>query len=120
MVGGTPDELSIVLLSLRAFADQLNAAGRRRPKLLDQLVQDLSAALSRLEPTTLDESRSPADPAAMESTPLLLTVPEAADLLRCSPRTVERMIAADRLKPVRIGRALRLTRSALDDLVASL
>jgi excisionase family DNA binding protein len=46
----------------------------------------------------------------------LLTVREAAALLKVNPMTVRRYIAAGKLRAVRIGRGIRISRSALDDL----
>ena len=39
----------------------------------------------------------------------LLTVPEVADRLRVSRRTVERLIRDGRIRPVRIGRRVLVT-----------
>jgi excisionase family DNA binding protein len=45
--------------------------------------------------------------------PHLLTVPEVAEILRVSPRTVRRMIDDKRLPVVRFGRAVRVRVEAL-------
>lgn len=41
-------------------------------------------------------------------TPTLLTIAEVADLLRCTRRTVERLIARRELHTLKIGRAVRI------------
>lgn len=48
----------------------------------------------------------------------LLTVQETAHLLRVSPITVRRYIAAGRLAAVRVGRGVRVRREALEAFVA--
>ncbi len=53
----------------------------------------------------------------MAETVELLTVHEVAALLKVNPMTVRRYIAAGKLRAVRIGRSIRISRSALDDLV---
>lgn len=47
----------------------------------------------------------------------LLTVRETADLLKLSPVTVRRFIAAGRLPAVRVGRAVRVSREAINGLL---
>lgn len=49
----------------------------------------------------------------------LLTLPEAAALLRVSRRTVERLIALGRIRPVRIGRRVLVSGRELDAHVAA-
>ena len=56
---------------------------------------------------------SPAAPAAghgTQSAPLLLTVAQAAQMLTVSTKTVRRMLSRGTLKPVRIGRSVRVRR----------
>lgn len=53
-------------------------------------------------------------------TDVLLTVPETAERLRVSRRTVERLIDAGRIRPVRIGRRVLVTERELAVYVASL
>lgn len=48
----------------------------------------------------------------------LITIQEAAVLLRVSPVTVRRHVAAGRLPAVRVGRQIRIERDALDDFAA--
>ena len=50
---------------------------------------------------------------------VLLTVSESADRLRLSRRTVERLIASGRIRPVRIGRRVLVTERELEAFVAS-
>lgn len=49
----------------------------------------------------------------------LLTIPEVAAALRVSRRTVEREIAAHRIRVVRIGRRVLVTAKELDAYVAA-
>jgi excisionase family DNA binding protein len=49
----------------------------------------------------------------------LLTVPEVAELLRLSPRSVRRLIADGRLPVVRLGHAIRIRPQDVEALVAS-
>lgn len=45
--------------------------------------------------------------------PVMLTYAEAAELLRCSPRTVRRRVAAGEFRAVAVGRLRRLRRADL-------
>ena len=45
--------------------------------------------------------------------PWLYTVPEAADVLRLSVRTVRRLIAQQKISTIHIGRAVRIREEAL-------
>ena len=49
---------------------------------------------------------------------VLLTLPEAAERLRLSRRTVERLIDAGRIRPVRIGRRVLVTEREIAAFVA--
>jgi excisionase family DNA binding protein len=49
---------------------------------------------------------------------LLLTLGEVAGHLRCTRRTVERQVAGQRLRVVRIGRSVRVERVELDRYLA--
>ncbi len=51
--------------------------------------------------------------------PEFLTTSEAATVLRCSPETIQRRIAAGRLAAVRDGRCLLIPRTAIDAIVAA-
>lgn len=46
--------------------------------------------------------------------PLLLTVPEAAELLRLSRNGTYELIARGEIPSIRLGRSIRVPRSALD------
>ena len=59
---------------------------------------------------------SPASPTPMHP---LLTVPEVAELLRLSPRSIRRLIADGRLRVVRLGHAIRIRPQDVEALVAS-
>ena len=48
----------------------------------------------------------------------LLTVPEVAEALRVSVRTVYNLLEAGALRGVRVGRAWRVPESALEELIA--
>jgi excisionase family DNA binding protein len=49
----------------------------------------------------------------------LLTVPEVAELLRLSPRSIHRLIDDGRLPIVRLGRAIRIRPQDVEVLMAS-
>ncbi len=49
----------------------------------------------------------------------LLTLDEAARLLAVSRRTVERLIDAGRIRPIRIGRAVRVTEREVEAYLAA-
>lgn len=49
---------------------------------------------------------------------LLLTVPEVADCLRVSVRTVRNWIAWERLPAMKVGRVIRIRRDVVDKLIA--
>ena len=49
----------------------------------------------------------------------LLTLDQVADRLQVSRRTVERLVAAGRIRIVRIGRAIRVTERELEAYVAA-
>lgn len=44
----------------------------------------------------------------------ILTVPEAADYLRVNPASVYRMIQHGTLRPLRVGRVIRLTKTEIE------
>lgn len=44
----------------------------------------------------------------------LYTLDDVADLFRCSRRTIERLVEHGRLRPLRLGRATRITQRELD------
>lgn len=54
------------------------------------------------------------------TTPLLLTLDEVAATLAVTRRTIERLVAADALRSVHIGRAVRVARRDLDAYVERL
>jgi excisionase family DNA binding protein len=62
--------------------------------------------------TSPQEPAAPAVPAARS----LLNLPEAADYLRVSVRTVHRLLSARRIRAARIGRRLIFKRAELDRL----
>ena len=51
---------------------------------------------------------------------LLLTLDEAARELRCARRTLERQIAAHRLRVVHVGRSVRVERRELERFITSM
>ena len=67
-----------------------------------------------------DESRfAPAGSGREPTVPRMLTLPEAAAVLRVSPRTIRREVAARRLRCVRIGRRLLFDPSDVSRFVAA-
>ena len=44
----------------------------------------------------------------------ILTVPEAADYLRVNPASVYRLIQHGNLRPLRVGRVIRLTKTEIE------
>lgn len=85
------------------------------PLLVDFLV---SLASARQDATPLADLANADHSGPMERT--LLTKRETAAELRCSVRTVERMISAGRLAAVELGGQLRVRRVDLDAFVESL
>lgn len=51
--------------------------------------------------------------------PLILTIREVAEVLRCSEATVERYVFSHELAAIKIGRERRFTADAVLDFVAS-
>ena len=62
---------------------------------------------------------SPVSPGRDPTGPRVLTLPEAAALLRVSPRTIRRAVAARHLRCVRIGRRLLFDASDVSRFVAA-
>ncbi len=56
--------------------------------------------------------------AALEDLPLVLTVVEVADALRCAKWCVYTMIKDGNLRAVRVGRNLRIPRAEIERLLA--
>jgi excisionase family DNA binding protein len=56
---------------------------------------------------------------APDVTPLLLTIPEAAATLRCSPRHLYKLTAMGDLPVVMLGNRRRIPRVALEEWVAT-
>lgn len=80
----------------------------------------LSLATERQGATPLDVRSSPADDEDMASKELMLTRRDAANLLRVSVRTVDRLVGAGSLRSVLVGGSRRIRRSDLDDYVQAL
>ncbi len=55
---------------------------------------------------------------SVERVEQILTVPEAAQILRVSPATVYELIRQHKLTAIRVGRLLRITRPALGDFLS--
>jgi len=53
-----------------------------------------------------------------EASVRLLTIPQAAVELNCSPRTIWRLIAAGELRLVRVYRAARVCRKSVESLIS--
>jgi excisionase family DNA binding protein len=58
--------------------------------------------------------------ASVSPSRLVLTVREAADQLRISEAAMWRLIAADQLRTVKIGRCRRIPAAALEDYISRL
>ena len=56
----------------------------------------------------------------IQPVPLVMTTAEVAELLRCSPMTVERYVFRHRLAAIRIGRERRFRAADVLDFVAGL
>jgi len=69
--------------------------------------------------SSVGRPKPPADPGPAAPQPTLLTIPDVAERLQVSTRTVSRWIAAETLTSVRIGRVVRVPAEALDALVRS-
>jgi excisionase family DNA binding protein len=54
----------------------------------------------------------------VQRVPELLTIDEAAESLRVTRRTIERLIARGELERVNVARTVRITRSSLDAYIA--
>lgn len=102
----------------------LQAPLRRRPHQ-----NDTSCSIERSDASDLPAwvliAPKQVDPAASDrATPLAvdewLTLAEVAQYLRLSTRTVSRMIKGGRLPAKRVGRAVRIARSQLMTMLASL
>lgn len=67
-----------------------------------------------MKPT--DETTPPATPQDMT----LLTAEDVAGIVRCSPRSVHRLVDAGRIpRPVRLGRLARWPRQRIEDWIAA-
>ncbi len=53
----------------------------------------------------------------LEDRPELVTVPETADVLRCSASTVREMLRRGELTALKVGRLVRIRRAELEQLV---
>lgn len=53
----------------------------------------------------------------MSKTPQLLTVPEVAAMLRLSRMTIYRLIHANALPHIRVGRSFRVYRKAVEEIL---
>lgn len=119
MIGGTDDELELVLLALGALAERIDARGYRRPALLDDLRQQLRP-LTCLERTNGHAEADLGDGAVVMTPPLLLTKKQAAAALQLGERTVARAVAEGRLRAVHEGRAVRFRQQDLQAYADSL
>jgi excisionase family DNA binding protein len=121
VIGGTPHELRLVALAVEQFRERLELLGRPWPIGLEQLRNDVFDALNRLEPSTLDSLHGSGDgPARWNQPPLLLTMAEVAEALRCSASTVERLVRDGSLPVRRLGRSVRVRPEDLEAFVAAM
>lgn len=90
------------------------------PELLETLLFFADCARTRQEATPVAGSGRSLDGVPMPTPSLLLTKREAAAELRVSVRQLERLVAADRLRTVRVEGAVRVRRVDLDAYVSGL
>jgi excisionase family DNA binding protein len=71
-------------------------------------------------PPTRDEPRDTSTTSTAPTSKLLLTAEQAADALSVSRGRVYELIASGRLKSVKLGKSRRISRRALEELIADL
>lgn len=117
LIALTPTQAHELRVALLAYRHVLKGRGQPFAPDLDQLAAFLTAAADNV-PTGTDTGRQPSaangrstDDQGME----LLTYADAAEVARCSRRTIERRVAAGDLPVVRLGpRTVRIRRTDLD------
>lgn len=111
------DVAAHLALAIEFYVVRSQGSGRAVPAELHDFAVALSqTALSRQGPSPLEQL--PADQQAGQVNPKVLTTRQAANVLQCSPRTVERLTAAGTLPVVHIGRSARIPVEALDAYLA--
>lgn len=107
------DVAAHLALAIESYVVRSQGSGRAVPAELHGLALALSqTALSRQGPTPLENLRAAQH---LEPVPtMLLTTRQAAHVLQCSARTVERRIADGALPVVHVGRATRIRVEDLD------
>jgi len=112
--------LAHLSLALGRYATDVRRDGLTPPPellLLAELFADCATA--RQDATTFQEATGAGNDGPMKEHPLM-TKREVAASLRCSTRTVDRLLASGKLTAVRVGGATRVRRSDLADYIAGL
>ncbi len=104
--------------ALELYARRLKSDGCVLPPALVKLLGALNDASRRQQPTNLADDDGTQEDQVMASA--LLTYEEAAQRLRCSERTVDRLVASGELKNVAIGRRRLIHSADLAEYVDSL
>jgi len=109
-----PGEVAFYIsAAIAEYLDFWTPRGRLTPPGLAQFGEEMSrTAFNRHEPTRVESLRAQQHTEPMTST--LLTRQQAAGVLQCSLRTVERRIADGALPVVHIGRSVRIRVEDLD------
>jgi excisionase family DNA binding protein len=119
--GESRDVLVHVAAALARYAREGRTDGIAVPPEINALADLLVSGLSvrtRQQPT--EGALGPGGPDAGLMTSLMLTIRETAGALRCSTRTVERLVAAGELRAVKVAGATRIRRGDLDAFIAAL
>lgn len=117
ILGGDASAKAQLRLALHLLARHLRVNGVEE---LNQHLDAIFSDLNRQEPTRLGEDEEDSEDAAMMMTPLLYDIHDVAARLRCSPRTVERLIRAGEIDSVRLGRSRRVVPDSLEAYVRTL
>lgn len=125
MIGGSDEELEVVALALRVLERTYLDRGVDVPAAVLRCREQFRSDWNRLEPTIGPRGLRSGDGdgvgvAEPSASSLLLTIPEAAEVLRVSTRTVERMVADQKLPTVPIGSSKRILRDDLTEFVNNL
>ena len=108
--------MELIAMAVLALEEKFDVANRPRPSLLDDVHDQIRAALKRPETTiSLGWLHPSSDERVLG--PILLDFKDAARLLSCSERTVERLVKRGELQVVYIGRLPRIAREELDQYV---
>jgi excisionase family DNA binding protein len=121
--GGQPppaDVIAHLVIALSRYLHHLRAGGMRVPAELEDLSVFLASHVRQCHDVPpIDPRRARSDPSDVASR-LLLTKREAAERLRISLRTIERLISAGRLPLVHVEGAARVRVADLERYVQGL